>query len=133
MSHFSPADRRRLAAVLELLSSDKAGERQAAAEAAHRLVRQSGARWADVLTDNPEAPWLRVQRRQTRVEGFPYARWPDWRAAAAACRQHRDLFTQWEADFLESLARFPRISTKQSAVLHRLAGRLDRVLSGYGE
>jgi hypothetical protein len=48
--HVTPATRRRLAAVLELLASDKEGERQAAAEAAHGIVAHLGIRWVDLLS-----------------------------------------------------------------------------------
>lgn len=127
MSYISPAARRRLAACLELLSSDKEGERQAAAAAATRIVRQAGLRWGDILLPEPE---LEPKPYAAQAYGWSspggehrYARWPTWRDTVAACQQHRYLFTQWERDFLDKLEGFPRLSSKQANILRRLAGQ----------
>jgi hypothetical protein len=105
-------NRKRLAAVLELLSSDQPGERQAAAEAAHRLVRSAGLRWADVLMPEP-SPGRSPRRRS-----------PPWRELLAACRSRLDLLSDWERHFVLSVASQGRISKKQYAILARLAGRV---------
>jgi hypothetical protein len=109
-------NRRRLAQVLELLSSDQPGERQAAAEAANRLVRASGLRWTDVLDPPPQRP-PEPRRRASR-------RSPPWRSLLATCRAHPELLTRWEREFVGSLSGFRTISKKQYAILARLAGRV---------
>jgi hypothetical protein len=43
----------RLAKILGLLGSDHSGERDAAAQAAHKLVRGLGLSWADVIHASP--------------------------------------------------------------------------------
>ena len=42
-------DRRKLIAALELLASDRQGERDAACAAVTRLLRSAGVRWEDLL------------------------------------------------------------------------------------
>jgi hypothetical protein len=110
-------DRKRLAAVLELLSSDKDGERQAAAEAAHRLIRNAGLRWADILgPPSTEPPPIAPPPRARKS--------PPWRSLLAECHAHPDRFSEWELQFLASVGQQRRISKKQYAILARLAGRV---------
>jgi len=133
MSHFSPTERRKLARVLELLSSDHPGERQAAAEAAHRLVREAGARWEDIILINPQPsqrPTRHPSPRRSPTSGYRYARWRDWRSAAGACWRHRRLLNAWEEDFVANLIRFDRLSDKQDPILRRLADRVSVFLDG---
>jgi hypothetical protein len=55
----------RLAKILGLLGSDHSGERDAAAQAAHKLVRGLGLSWADVIHASPppdHAPRIRSWR-----------------------------------------------------------------------
>ncbi len=51
-------DAAKLARILGLLGSDQAGERAAAAEAAHRMVSRLGLRWEDILAPPPKVPRL---------------------------------------------------------------------------
>ena len=53
MSALAEADRTRLAQMLGLLGSDHAGERDAAGLAAHRLIRQRGLTWLDIIAPAP--------------------------------------------------------------------------------
>lgn len=49
-------DRQRLAALLGMLGSDHAGERDNAARAAHKLARSSGLTWGEILAAPERAP-----------------------------------------------------------------------------
>jgi hypothetical protein len=53
MSALSQAQRTKLAKLLTLLGSDHRGERDAAGQAAHRLVANSGLTWQQVLDVAP--------------------------------------------------------------------------------
>jgi hypothetical protein len=114
MSALADADRRRLTQMLGLLGSDHAGERDAAGLAAHRMLRQRGLTWHDVLHERPADHGTDPLRS-------------DWRAMAAACMRFPHLLDMWEWRFLSGLHRFPRLSTKQAAILVRLVTRLRAV------
>jgi hypothetical protein len=109
------ATRGRLAKLLGLLGSDHAGERDAAATAAHRLVVQSGLTWRQVI--EPPAIEKRLPELGT------------WRATVAECLARPGSLRPWEVGFLRDLPQFRRLSTKQRYVLKEIA---DRVL-GRGE
>jgi hypothetical protein len=104
--------RRKLVAVLGRLSSDHAGERDAAALAATRMLKQHGATW-DALLLQP-AP----QREPLHSV---------WRDTCAALSKRPNDLRQWERTFVADLPRFHRISTKQRYVLNEIA---KRVLGG---
>ena len=119
MSALADADRTRLAQMLGLLGSDHAGERDAAGLAAHRLIRQHGVTWHDILI--PTLPPPDHERRGYTAADPPRR---DWRAMAAACTHYPHLINQWEWQFLSGLQHFPRLSTKQHAILARIMTRL---------
>ena len=48
----------------------------------------------------------------------------DWRAMATRCTKFPHLIDKWEWEFLSGLQRFPRLSTKQHAILVRIMTRL---------
>lgn len=62
MAQLTDHDRERLAHILALLGSDQPGEREAAAQAAHRMVTGLGLTWDDVLAARSEPPKVVVQR-----------------------------------------------------------------------
>jgi hypothetical protein len=113
------ADRTRLAQMLGLLGSDHAGERDAAGLAAHRLIRQRGVTWFDVLTTTLPPP---DHAHRTGHGSDPLR--GDWRAMAARCTQFPHLIDKWEWQFLSGLHRFPRLSAKQNATLTGIVTRL---------
>jgi hypothetical protein len=119
VSALAEADRTRLAQMLGLLGSDLAGERDAAGLAAHRLVRQRGLTWYDVLS-----PALPLPDHDHRGDTGADPLRGDWRAMAAACTRFPHLLSQWESQFLSGLQRFSRLSTKQHAILVRIVTRL---------
>lgn len=111
LTALTQTDRMRLGKLLALLASGHAGERDAAGLAAHRLVWRAGLTWAEVL-----CPSAGAEPRGADLD--------DWRAVVAACLQRHDELTDFDRRFLRSIARFPRLSEKQAAVLHRIAERL---------
>jgi hypothetical protein len=113
------AERTRLAQMLGLLGSDHAGERDAAGLAAHRMIRQRGLTWHDVLT-----PSLPPPDHERRADHGTDPLRSDWRAMAAACLRFPHLFDQRERKFLSGLQRFRQLSAKQHAILVRLVTRL---------
>ena len=106
----APADRQRLAKLLGMLGSVYAGERDAAALAAHRLLQQRGITWHDLLARPP------VHREPLQSK---------WRATCAELANRQADLSPWDRKFVADLPRFSRISSKQRYVLAEIA---DRVL-----
>ena len=100
----------KLSAILGMLGSAHAGERDAAGLAADRFVRERGLTWHQILCPPTE-----------RSRGACVT----WRDVVGACLRHPGDLSTWEADFLRGLPRFPRLSPKQATCLNRIA---DRVL-----
>lgn len=113
MSALAASDRDRLARLLGMLGSDHLGERDNAARAAHRLVQQHGITWFDVVMHPPP---------DTEPDTDPIG--ADWRRMAAACSRYQHLLNRWEAEFLDGLPRFPRLSGKQRLILVKIVVRL---------
>jgi len=113
MNALSPTGRQRLAKLLGLLGSDHAGERDAAALAAHRFIQSRGLTWQDVL--EPEAAPAAVRSAMQ-----------PWRETVADCLRQPGALRRWEGGFLRSLSGFARISPKQKSVLDQIAGRVLR-------
>ena len=111
MTALSVDDRRKLAKLLGMLGSAHAGERDAAALAAQRFVRDHGVTWHDVLRPTPG------ERKLPELG--------TWRATVRACLERRGSLRPWEAGFLRDLPKFERLSVKQRYVLKEIA---DRVL-----
>jgi hypothetical protein len=105
------ADRVRLAKLLALLGSDHAGERAAAAMAAHRLVEKNGLTWRQVL----EPPAIEKKMPEMGT----------WRSTATACLLKKSALRDAEISFLTALPSYSRISVKQRFWLNQIA---DRVL-----
>jgi hypothetical protein len=110
VSALTAPDRAKLIKIMAVLSSDKPGERVAAAEAAHRLVTQRGLTWSAVIE---RAPVKREPGHGT------------WRRTCAELIQRPHDLRPWERKFVADLPAFPRISTKQRYILKEIA---DRVL-----
>jgi hypothetical protein len=110
MSTLPTADRSRLVKVLALLDSPRAGERDAAALAAARLVKAAGVSWAQLLAPPPVK----------REPGYG-----TWRTTCAELQERPGDLRAWERKFVADLPGFPRISTKQRYILGEIA---DRVL-----
>jgi hypothetical protein len=104
------ADRERLVKLLGLLGSDHAGERDAAALAASRLLKTNGLTWEDALTPRP------VERRRPEHS--------TWRTTCARLIENPRALRPWERTFVADLPSFQRISTKQRYVLSEIATRV---------
>jgi hypothetical protein len=120
----SAQDRARLAAILGRLGSDHAGERDAAALAASRFLRQRKLAWGDVL--GPPALPPPIERR---AEPFVFHEWPlRWRGAVRICCEALDRLNQRDRDFIQSLATYEH--QPSSAQLRWLFSLTRRVLAG---
>ena len=106
-------DRDRLANLCGMFGSDHPGERANAAAAADKLIRAAGMRWPDIILPQLPAP---PQARQVK-------------SVTDAIRfvlQRADLLTDWERDFVRSVAaQSYRVSPKQIAVLERLVQKVQ--------
>ena len=109
MTPLPTLERTRLAKLLSLLGSDKAGERDAAGLAAHRLLQRHQLTWADLLARPP-------------VKREPFI--GTWRTTCAELAARRGLLRPWERKFVEDLPAFPRLSSKQRYVLKAIAERV---------
>lgn len=117
MMALNPDDRRRLAGVLARLSSDHAGEREAAALLATRLVRDRNVSWLDVLEPEP------LGHRPAAADPRHNA---DLGSDLALCQRHIGRLTVWEHEFVWSVARMRRQSPGQSRKLAEIADALRR-------
>jgi hypothetical protein len=107
----SGAARKRLIGALNLLASPVAGEREAAATAAQRIVAGAGLTWEQVI---PKP----AQELRDEDDGG------NWRALAATLlRSHTTLFDGYELPFLAKVRNLASLSPKQLGWLRRLAGR----------
>ncbi len=120
MMALAPADRTKLARVLGLLGSPHAGERDAAALAADRLVRGRGLSWSDVLDQHSAA--CAPQNRGAQTGQYEDPASVDLRA----CGQRLDLLTGWESAFVTDLAKTSarRFSAKQRSILAEIASKV---------
>jgi hypothetical protein len=101
----------RICKCLSLLASDKPGERLAAADAALRLLKQYGLTWEGVILNR----WAERPKR-TRIEPL--------KEKIQLLRDNFNLLSKWERLFVISIPGFSRLSTKQLAVIDRLADKV---------
>lgn len=112
--HSCAIDRNRLAKVLGLLGSDHPGERDAAALAAMRLVRDAGLTWTDIL----------VPVSLDRPRSLPAAASDEWQDDLNLCIRNRSRLSDWEAQFCSSLMMRRLLTPAQSAKLRQIAPQL---------
>jgi hypothetical protein len=105
--HLSPQLADKLAKVCGMFGSDHDGEVLVAARTAHRMVKEAGATWPEVLTPALRDPDPKPRREQ-RAEGLFWA-WPtEWRRAIKFCARNIDLLDQRDANFVWSINRYDR-------------------------
>jgi hypothetical protein len=119
VSALADADRDRLTRLLGMLGSDFDGEVANAGRLADKLVRSAGLTWGAVL-----APALPPPDHEHHSDPGADPLRGDWRAMAAACLRFPHLIDKWELKFLSGLQRFPRLSSKQHAILIQIVTRL---------
>jgi hypothetical protein len=123
----TPALASKLVKVLGMLGSDHDGEVAAAGRRADAMVKGAGLTWDDVIV--PAAPKPEQRRRQPR-------RWREPGSpsdTAAMCLLYSEVLTDWETNFCRSIVGRRRISTKQAAVLDRLARKVEAFARATGE
>lgn len=117
MMALSPDDRRRLAGVLARLASDHAGEREAAALLATRLVKDRDVTWLDVLQPDP------LGHKPGAADPWHNA---DPGSDLGLCQRHAGRLNAWEQEFVWSVARARRRTPSQSRKLAEIADALRR-------
>ncbi len=113
MTRLSPTERTRLVNILGMLGSEHAGERASAAFLAAKLVRDRGLCWADVVP----SPAGSVISNVSRGVAEPIS-------DLGLCLRHVEQLTQWEQEFVRSLASRRNRTIKQTAMLSRIAETL---------
>jgi hypothetical protein len=104
----------RLARVCGLLGSDHDGEALAAARQAEKIRKKIGVTWDELLVPSP----------RPRSGDPPPEDLTDWRSACHFCLERYWLLTNWELDFVATVARYQKPpSAKQLIILHRLVAR----------
>lgn len=119
-----PVSADRLKKILGLLGSDHPGERDAAAQAANKLVRERGLAWGDVIGP-PIVPDHVPRIRAWRADDS------DWRRMASFCAARQWLLCPKDRDFVRSMVDWRGEPTERQrewlldlyARLHRGAGR----------
>jgi hypothetical protein len=123
----SPVLAAKLGKVLGMLGSDHDGEVAAAGRRAHAMVKGAGLTWPEVIGPAaPSKPEPSRPRRRWREAGSASDR-------AALCLLWPEVLTAWEADFCRSLVGRRRISPKQTAVLARVAHKVEAFARATGE
>lgn len=102
----TPGERERLVKLLGMLGSDFAGERDAAAQAAARFLRERGLTFADAVAA-PPPPAL-----------------AGWRETCAALAARPAALTAWELSFIASLPARWSLSEKQRSKLNEISIRV---------
>jgi hypothetical protein len=104
------SDRTRLVKLLGMLASEHAGERDAAALAAIRLLKMRGVTWDEALS--PQSVGRRPPETGT------------WRTTCRRLLENPRALRPWERTFVTDLSSFPRISIKQRYLLNEIASRV---------
>ncbi len=104
----STADADRLAKLLGMLGSEHDGERASAGLLAHKLIRERGLTWPEIIC--PRQDWHEPT---------------DPRDLAEQCGRYPATLTPWERKFLAEIATGPRPpSVRQLWVLREIAARV---------
>ena len=106
-----------LVKILGQTGSDNDGIRAAAALQAHRLITEAGFQWDDVITfptadRQPESRQRRYSTEHMRNDDL------------ALAEMHIDACTDWEKQFLRSVAMRQSMSVKQRDVVRKIAQSL---------
>jgi hypothetical protein len=92
-----------------MLGSAHIGERAAAAAKADQLLRSRGLRWNDVIVTPSQATTTKSAKRS------PWPPPPEWWDQLTFCLDHRDLLTEREQDFVDSLRHWRGRPTEKQA------------------
>jgi hypothetical protein len=113
-----PASADRLAKILGLLGSEHCGERDAAAQAAHKLICSFGLTWHDVISPPivPGPPRIRSWRSTES----------DWQKMAAFCHARWHLLSDRDREFVRSMLNWREPSERQKDWLASIYARMCR-------
>jgi hypothetical protein len=114
-SLMTPADRKRLIAILGMLGSDQPGERAAAGLKAEELRKKLDLSWEQIIGEkSDEKP--RSGGRRT-----------DWEDKIEECAKHMDMLSEWEQGFVENMMMWDGVPTpRQKAVIDRILRTIQK-------
>ena|SRR5690349_23728372 len=124
-SHLPPVLADKLAKVLGMLGSAHDGEVAAAGRRADAMVKGAGLTWGQVIAPAAPQPPHRPSRRWQRPASAS--------DTAALCLKWPEVLTDWETDFCRSIVGRRRVSAKQTAVLARIARKVEAFAGATGE
>jgi hypothetical protein len=118
----------RLIHLLGMMGSDHDGEILAAALAAQRLVKGAGETWESILAPlsrDEQRSWASSSRPEPERRSYKKTE-PVYFEEVRACLERKNLLSQWERDFLESLLTrdWPNLTEKQRAIVDRVKEKL---------
>lgn len=124
-ARLSEADRARLAKLLGMIgSANEPEEALVAAKMADQFVRARKLRWADVIA----APYPTNHITHALHASREAAAW--FTEAEACVRLGTGVLSEADIAFCRSLLTFPRISSKQRAILCKIADKLALAMGG---
>jgi hypothetical protein len=125
----------KLQKLMLMLSSDQPGEVKAAANAIERTLKAVGADWHDLagaIAQPPAAqPAAQPKQQQQRYQQPQPNNWDDpdprdWRMLYQHCREHLDVLSARELDFMDTLSRWRgRLTEKQFSWLVAIDTKLS--------
>lgn len=117
-------DRDKLCRLLAMLTSDYDGEVINAARAAARIITRIGLTWDQTIpervTPPPPAPDEPEQNDYRHDDYYS----PPWRVDLAECIKREHALSDWERNFLHSIAHRSSLTPKQAGVFDRIKGKL---------
>lgn len=123
------AERTRLVGILGRLGSSFEGERDAAALAATRFLKDRGITWDDVIpppacASSTSGKWGTYQGDRREPPPWPKGS-TDWKSDLAFCLRHLAEMADWPANFALSISRQRKVlSPGQAAKLAEIANDL---------
>jgi hypothetical protein len=115
------------ASKLAKVGSDHDGEIAATGRKAHSMLQAVGLTWGEVIASARLGPLPPPRREpQPRHQDKPRSV-PD---AVALCLRWPEVLTEWEANFLRSIAHRTRLSAEQSKVLMRIVDKVEAPAGG---
>ena len=126
-----PLDKR-FDAVVALLDSDKSGERSAALDAANRMLTAAGLTWRDLVVSVQRQDDARKDHRLSPECQRAFGIGAHWAFCNGAFSRADivELMTEWEYEFLQSIAERDILTEKQAAAFRRVKERLRRARYG---
>ncbi len=120
--------------LLSMFSSNHDGEVTNAARAAFRLLQANKLSWSDVLASSADVPSydaystaFHAYAQKPRAYSYKPPADPEHWAEVKSCQDNSGLWTDWEKEFLDSLAkRTHPLTEKQRARLDQMKAKAEK-------